>query len=41
MQMLQQSFRGLGLVVTLNADRLLYVVTLVIALLSGAYLGSL
>lgn len=41
MQTIQQSYRGLSLVFQLNVDRLINVVTLVIALLAGAYVGSL
>lgn len=41
MHTLQQSYRGLSLVMALNWDRLLFLVTIVIALLAGAYLGSL
>jgi len=41
MHTLQQSYQGLSLVFQLNIDRLLYIVTLVIALLAGAYVGSL
>ncbi|MGV6847768.1 MAG: hypothetical protein ACWA5A_05255 [Marinibacterium sp.] len=41
MHTLQQSYQGLSLVFQLNIDRLLYVMTLIIALLAGAYIGSL
>lgn len=41
MQTLQHSYQGLSLVLTLNWDRLINLVTLVIALLTGAYVGSL
>ena len=41
MQMLQRSYRGLGLVIQLNYDWVINLVTIVIALLAGAYLGSL
>lgn len=41
MQTLQQSYRGLSLVMTLNWDRLLYLATIAVALMAGAYLGSL
>ncbi|MEO1732980.1 MAG: hypothetical protein AAFR45_05040 [Pseudomonadota bacterium] len=41
MQTLQHTYRGLTLVFDLNMDRILHVVTLVIALLAGAYIGSL
>lgn len=41
MQALQQSYRGLFLVMELNWDRILYVATIAFALMAGAYLGSL
>lgn len=41
MQTLQQSYRGLSLVMELNWDRILYLVTIAFALMAGAYLGSL
>ncbi|MGR3803936.1 hypothetical protein [Marinibacterium profundimaris] len=41
MQTLQHSYHGLSLVFTLNWDRLINIVTLVVALLAGAYVGSL
>lgn len=41
MQTLQQSYRGLSLVMSLNWDRLLYLLTIAFALMAGAYLGSL
>lgn len=41
MQTLQQSYRGLSLVMELNWDRILYVATIAFALFAGAYLGSL
>ena len=41
MQTLQQSYRGLSLLFELNWDRLLYLGTIALALLLGAYLGSL
>ena len=41
MQTLQQSYRGLSLVVELNWDRLLSLFIIVAALFAGAYLGSL
>lgn len=40
MQTLQQSYRGLSLVMQLNWDRILYVATIAFALMLGAYLGS-
>ena len=41
MHTLEHSYRGLSLVFQLNWDRLVNLVTLVIALLAGAYVGSL
>jgi len=41
MHTFQQSYRGLSLMVDLNLDRVINLVTIVIALLAGAYLGSL
>lgn len=41
MQTLQTGYRGLTLLVDLNWDRLLYVGTIAVALLLGAYVGSL
>lgn len=41
MQTLQQSYRGLSLVMQLNWDRILYLLTIAFALMAGAYLGSL
>lgn len=41
MQTLQQSYRGLSLLFQLNWDLLLFVVTIAIALMAGAFLGSL
>jgi len=41
MQMIQNSYRGLSLLVEINWDRLLYLATIVGALSAGAYLGSL
>lgn len=41
MQTIQQSYRGLSLMVRLNFDWLINVVVLTIALLTGAYIGSL
>ncbi|MHA6262044.1 hypothetical protein ACXYMO_02485 [Arenibacterium sp. CAU 1754] len=41
MQTLQQSYRGLSLMMELNWDRILYVATIAFALMAGAYLGSL
>lgn len=41
MQTLQQSYRGLSLIMSLNWDLLLYLATIAFALMAGAYLGSL
>jgi len=41
MHSIQQSTRGLGLVMELNWDLLLYVATIIVALMAGAWLGSL
>lgn len=41
MQTLQHGYRGLSLVMLLNMDRVLYVVTLGAALAASAWLGSL
>jgi hypothetical protein len=41
MHTIQRSYRGLSLVMELNWDRLLYVLTICFALLLGAFIGSL
>ncbi len=41
MQTLANGYRGLSLVMTLNWDRFLYLGTIIVALLFGAWLGSL
>lgn len=41
MQTIQSGYRGLTLLFELNWDRLLYVATIAVALLVGAYVGSL
>ncbi len=41
MQAIQQSYKGLSLLVNLNWDRLLYVATILTALMLGAFVGSL
>lgn len=41
MHTLEQSYRGISLMVELNLDRLINLVTIVIALFAGAYVGSL
>lgn len=41
MSTLQQSYRGLSLVFRLNLELIINLVVLMIALLTGAYIGSL
>lgn len=41
MQAIQKSYRGISLLVDLNWDRLLYVATIIGALMLGAFVGSL
>lgn len=41
MQTLEQSYRGLSLIMTLNWDRLLFLATLAFALSAGAWLAGL
>ncbi|WP_275116075.1 hypothetical protein [Aliiroseovarius subalbicans] len=41
MEQIQQSYRGLSLLMDLNWDRLLYVGTIAGALGTGAFLGTL
>lgn len=41
MQAIQESYRGISLLVDLNWDRLLYVATIIVALMLGAFVGSL
>lgn len=41
MQTLTDSYRGLRLVMMLNWDRLIYLATIVVALMFGAWIGSL
>jgi len=41
MQTIQTGYRGLTLLLDLNWDRFLYFGTIAVALLLGAYLGSL
>lgn len=41
MQTLQQSYRGLSLVMELNWDRILFLLTIAFALMAGAYIGNL
>ena len=40
MQTVVQSYKGLSLVVGLNWDRLFFLGTILVGLLSGAFLGS-
>ncbi len=40
MHVLQNSYRGLSLMVEINADRILFLATLAGGLLAGAYLGT-
>lgn len=40
MQTIAKGYRGLTLLWNLNWDRVLYVATILVALLAGAYLGS-
>ncbi|MFD2855631.1 hypothetical protein [Seohaeicola zhoushanensis] len=41
MQTLQQSYRGFSLLVSLNTDRLLFVVAIPLAMMLGAYVAGL
>lgn len=41
MQVIHSGYRGLSLLVDLNWDRILYLTTLVLALCTGAFFGSL
>ena len=41
MHTLHHSYRGLSLMFELNLDRLIFLVAIAIALLTGAYVGSL
>jgi len=41
MQAIQNSYRGLSLLVDINWDRLLYIATIATALFAGAFFGSL
>lgn len=41
MQTLQQSYRGISLMMELNWDRIMFIATIACALLAGAWLGSL
>ena len=41
MQQIKNGYRGLGVLIGMNADLLLYVVTLALALFAAGYLGTL
>ncbi len=41
MQTIQNSYRGLSLLVDINWDRLLYIAMIATALFAGAFFGSL
>lgn len=41
MQHIMSGYRGLSLLFNLNWDRILYLVTIALALLAGGFLGSL
>ncbi|RKT34187.1 hypothetical protein BXY70_0194 [Roseovarius halotolerans] len=41
MQHIVSGYRGLSLLVNLNWDRILYLVTILVALLAGGFIGSL
>lgn len=41
MQQIAFNYRGIGLLMDINWDRLIYLATIVVALLAGAFLGSL
>ncbi|MFD3189099.1 hypothetical protein ACFMPD_02350 [Sedimentitalea sp. HM32M-2] len=41
MHTLERSYRGFSLMVQINSDRILYLLTIAFALMAGAYLGSL
>lgn len=41
MEYIQQSYRGLSLLVDVNWDRLFYIGTIVLALGAGSYIGTL
>ena len=40
MQQIVSGYRGMTLLVNLNWDRLIYLATIVVALLAGAFVGS-
>lgn len=41
MELMSEGYRGVRLLVGLNWDRILYLATIVVALLFGAFIGSL
>ena len=41
MQQIVSGYRGLSLLVDVNWDRILYLVTIAVALFAGAFIGSL
>ena len=41
MDMIQEGYRGLSLLVNVNWDRLIYFATIAAALMAGAFVGSL
>lgn len=41
MEQIASGYRGLGILVSVNWDRLIYLATIVLALLAGAFVGSL
>ncbi|UYV39390.1 hypothetical protein N4R57_10530 [Rhodobacteraceae bacterium D3-12] len=41
MDTIQRGYRGLSLLWNLNWDRILYICTIAVALLAGAWIGSL
>ncbi len=41
MQTIQNTYRGLSLIMELNWDRVLYIATIAVALAAGAFVGSL
>jgi len=41
MQQIVSGYRGLSLLVNINWDRMLYLATIAVALMAGAFIGSL
>lgn len=41
MQQIMSGYRGMTLLVNLNWDRMLYLATIAVALMAGAFVGSL